>query len=105
VEDKRYTSDAGSVVLALIAVLKSNSMTLRNKLTLKFSLIRNSILHSRFIICGDTNCILSTADFNTASATSNYEAGIFTNNPKIIYGLINHFEQIWNDKQTKSFQG
>jgi hypothetical protein len=29
---------------------------------------------------------------------------VLLNNPKIVYGLTKHFEEIWSDQQTKTFQ-
>lgn len=61
-----------------------------------------NIVHSRLFIAGTREAIISSADLKSDSVDTNFEAGIWTNNPIIVNGAIQFFDKIWEEARTWS---
>jgi len=60
----------------------------------------NSRFHDRFLIC-DNSVIIGSMYYVDASKTR-YESVVITTEENIVNGLVNHFQQIWDDVSSKS---
>ncbi|MEM3382506.1 MAG: phospholipase D family protein [Nitrososphaerales archaeon] len=54
-------------------------------------------VHARLLILGNREAIISSADLKSDSLDTNYESGIWVNNPVIINEVIQFFDRIWDE--------
>lgn len=67
------------------------------------NMVNNGSCHSRFLVVDDKEAIVGTADFNAPSASGHYEVAIQSNEPSFVLGLISHFNEVWEDSQSRPF--
>jgi len=59
------------------------------------SVRRLNTVHARLFILGDKEAVISSADLKSDSLDTNFEAGIWTNDPQIVNHAVSLFEKMW----------